>query len=81
MKIVGPVVRIYRSKFFSWMEKHPDDTIVNFDVLTYAGNLENLRAVEKINIFVCSRNLRCRCCIPCVKRSRYGSTFCCRKSR
>ena len=30
-----------------WMEKHPDDTIVNFDVLTYAGNLENLRAVEK----------------------------------
>jgi dTDP-glucose 4,6-dehydratase len=26
---------------------HSDDTIVNFDKLTYAGNLENLRDVEK----------------------------------
>ncbi len=30
-----------------WMGKHPSDTIVNFDKLTYAGNLENLRSVEK----------------------------------
>lgn len=29
-----------------WMHKHPDDTIVNFDKLTYAGNPENLRSVE-----------------------------------
>ena len=26
---------------------HPDDGVVNFDKLTYAGNLENLRDVEK----------------------------------
>src|SRR5437764_462284 len=26
---------------------HPEDTVVNVDKLTYAGNLENLRDVEK----------------------------------
>ena len=30
-----------------WLENHPKDRIVNFDLLTYAGNLENLRGVEK----------------------------------
>lgn len=30
-----------------WMKNHPQDQIVNFDKLTYAGNLENLRDVEK----------------------------------
>lgn len=30
-----------------WMVHHPEDQIVNFDKLTYAGNLENLRSVEK----------------------------------
>src|SRR3990167_135322 len=30
-----------------WMENHPQDQIVNFDKLTYAGNLENLKEVEK----------------------------------
>lgn len=29
-----------------WMEQHPDDSIVNLDLLTYAGNLANLQAVE-----------------------------------
>lgn len=29
-----------------WMEQHPDDQVVNFDLLTYAGNLENLRGVD-----------------------------------
>lgn len=29
-----------------WMKNHPDDTVVNFDKLTYAGNLENLAAVK-----------------------------------
>ncbi len=28
-------------------QKHPKDEIVNLDKLTYAGNLENLREVEK----------------------------------
>ncbi len=30
-----------------WMKNHPADSIVNFDKLTYAGNLENLKEVEK----------------------------------
>ncbi len=29
-----------------WLAKHPDDAIVNYDKLTYAGNLENLKSVE-----------------------------------
>ena len=29
-----------------WMKHHPEDSIINFDVLTYAGNLENLRDVQ-----------------------------------
>ncbi len=29
-----------------WIEKHPNDKIVNFDKLTYAGNLANLKHVE-----------------------------------
>lgn len=30
-----------------WLREHPSDTVVNFDSLTYAGNLENLKAIEK----------------------------------
>ncbi len=30
-----------------WMKKYPQDSIINFDKLTYAGNLENLKEVEK----------------------------------
>lgn len=30
-----------------WMKQHPEDFVVNYDKLTYAGNLENLRSVEK----------------------------------
>jgi dTDP-glucose 4,6-dehydratase len=30
-----------------WLKKYPDDKIINLDVLTYAGNLENLAGVEK----------------------------------
>jgi len=29
-----------------WLDKYPDDEIVNLDCLTYAGNLENLREIE-----------------------------------
>jgi dTDP-glucose 4,6-dehydratase len=29
-----------------WIGRHPDDRIVNLDVLTYAGNLENLAGIE-----------------------------------
>ncbi len=30
-----------------WLNNHPDDFIVNLDKLTYAGNSENLQAIEK----------------------------------
>lgn len=30
-----------------WLKNHPNDHIVNFDKLTYAGNLENLQSVEE----------------------------------
>ncbi len=29
-----------------WLSHHPEDVVINFDKLTYAGNLENLRDVE-----------------------------------
>lgn len=30
-----------------WLQHHPGDTIINFDKLTYAGNLENLKDVDQ----------------------------------
>lgn len=30
-----------------WLKTHPEDLVVNFDKLTYAGNLENLVSIEK----------------------------------
>lgn len=30
-----------------WLEKYPEDQVVNLDLLTYAGNLENLKDIEK----------------------------------
>lgn len=30
-----------------WLENHPEDLAVNFDLLTYAGSLENLTDVAK----------------------------------
>ena len=29
-----------------WLKNHPNDEVVNFDALTYAGNLENLKDAE-----------------------------------
>lgn len=29
-----------------WLNSHPQDQIINFDKLTYAGNLENLKSIE-----------------------------------
>ena len=33
----------------SWLTHHPADQIINLDLLTYAGNLENLRELENNN--------------------------------
>ncbi len=35
-----------------WLEHHPDDHVVAYDLLTYAGNRENLAAVEDSITFV-----------------------------
>lgn len=46
-----------------WLKKYPQDKIVNLDKLTYAGNLENLKSVEKNPCYsfvhgdICDRNL------------------------
>jgi dTDP-glucose 4,6-dehydratase len=29
-----------------WLRNHPDDVVINFDALIYAGNLENLQEVK-----------------------------------
>lgn len=31
-----------------WLERHPEDRVINLDALTYAGNLDNLRGVEDL---------------------------------
>ena len=31
-----------------WLRHHPDDLVVNFDALTYAGNLANLEDVKNL---------------------------------
>jgi dTDP-glucose 4,6-dehydratase len=38
-----------------YLEAHPQDEIVNFDALTYAGNLENLAGVDKISAIPLSK--------------------------
>ena len=35
-----------------WVDRHPDDTVVAYDVLTYAGNRPNLADVEDRITFV-----------------------------
>ena len=44
-----------------WLERHPDDHVVVYDLLTYAGNRESLAAVEERIGFVegdiCDREL------------------------
>ncbi|MDG1177144.1 MAG: GDP-mannose 4,6-dehydratase, partial [SAR324 cluster bacterium] len=29
-----------------WLHNHPNDVVINFDALTYAGNLENLQEIK-----------------------------------
>ena len=35
-----------------WMRTHPEDSVINFDKLTYAGNLENLKEIENLPNYV-----------------------------
>jgi len=44
-----------------WLERYPDDHVVVYDLLTYAGNRDNLAAIEERIVFVqgdiCDREL------------------------
>jgi dTDP-glucose 4,6-dehydratase len=44
-----------------WLDRHPDDHVVVYDLLTYAGNRDNLTAIEQRIVFVegdiCDRDL------------------------
>jgi dTDP-glucose 4,6-dehydratase len=44
-----------------WLDRHPDDHVVVYDLLTYAGNRDNLAGVEERIVFVegdiCDREL------------------------
>ena len=33
-----------------FVNNYPNDTVINADALTYAGNLENLRGVESLSL-------------------------------
>ena len=44
--VTGGAGFIGSNYIYYWLEHHPSDHIINLDALTYAGNLENLRAVE-----------------------------------
>lgn len=46
MLVTGGAGFIGSNFILYWMKNHPEDTIVNLDALTYAGNLENLTSVE-----------------------------------
>lgn len=46
MLVTGGAGFIGSNFILYWMKHHPEDTIVNLDKLTYAGNLENLKEVE-----------------------------------
>ncbi len=46
-----------------WMNKYPEDKVINLDILTYAGNLANLKDVESNSNYefvkgdICDKNL------------------------
>ncbi|OGH13098.1 MAG: dTDP-glucose 4,6-dehydratase [Candidatus Levybacteria bacterium RIFCSPHIGHO2_01_FULL_38_26] len=46
MLVTGGAGFIGSNFILYWMKNYPNDQIVNFDKLTYAGNLENLKEVE-----------------------------------
>ena len=45
--VTGGVGFIGSNFILYWIKKYPEDRIVNLDKLTYAGNLENLKEIEK----------------------------------
>ncbi|MBI2028311.1 MAG: dTDP-glucose 4,6-dehydratase [Candidatus Levybacteria bacterium] len=53
-----------------WLKKYPNDKIINLDSLTYAGNLENLRLIERnLNYSFVKGNI---CDLDIVEKSMQG---------
>lgn len=46
MMVTGGAGFIGSNFILYWLKQHPNDSIINFDKLTYAGNLRNLDAVQ-----------------------------------
>ena len=46
--ITGGAGFIGANLILHWLRHHPDDLVVNFDVLTYAGNLVNLEDIKSL---------------------------------
>ena len=46
LMITGGAGFIGANLVLHWLRNHPDDVVINFDALTYAGNLENLQEVK-----------------------------------
>jgi dTDP-glucose 4,6-dehydratase len=47
--VTGGAGFIASNFIYYWIQQHPEDRIINLDALTYAGNLENLTAVEHLS--------------------------------
>jgi dTDP-glucose 4,6-dehydratase len=47
MLVTGGAGFIGSNFILYWLKNHPQDLVVNLDKLTYAGNLENLKSIEK----------------------------------
>ncbi len=52
MLVTGGAGFIGSNFILYWFKNHPEDKIVNLDKLTYAGNLENLKSIEKLPNYV-----------------------------
>ncbi|MFZ6035102.1 MAG: dTDP-glucose 4,6-dehydratase [Patescibacteria group bacterium] len=52
MLVTGGAGFIGSNFILYWLKNHPEDKIVNLDKLTYAGNLENLKSIEKLPNYV-----------------------------
>lgn len=52
MLVTGGAGFIGSNFILYWLKNHPEDKVVNLDKLTYAGNLENLKSIEKLPNYV-----------------------------
>ena len=49
LMITGGAGFIGANLVLHWLRRHPDDFVVNFDALTYAGNLGSLEDMKNLH--------------------------------